>query len=493
MRLRKPISVLLAALLAVLCLAPALAEDVSAAPVLREVAAYADPDAVALRVTFAEKTRAAEADADVALPADGTLTAADLLSDTAAGSYFAVYDETGALFGTYDGDDLAGRTITVPGGSFTVYAVSPADETLPFGVDGVEPVVPAETFTVTYHLSLDGLRDITRSYDPAEEPVCFSGVGLRNTSYRRLALAGWAAEENGAAVLDPGDPFPAGQGDTELWAVWVPVLLEKEETFSFNNYAGYFVNEARGEKYYMSKEDYRRMQLNVLLSLGAAAQPAAIYAAVMAYDANQKWGGSCYGLALTTALQHAGIIDMLALQPDAACVNELVPDDDLISFINYYHILQKTDWFVENKAHTDTPAMYKTLLRDLCDTLRAGTPVLFSYYPGNMYIKNGHTVLFAGIYDDTEGNHVCIAYNPNDPWEFTDGNYQSLYTVSADYSKVTCNNGDKIRDVKWTADFDQYRSFDYTGKRDFVSWARVFVAHIRSLLQAFFRSFGNIC
>lgn len=494
MQFRKLISVLLAALLAALCLVPAFAAEATAAvPVARKVAEYANADAAGLLVTFSDKTRADAFAGDVALPADGALTAEDLRSGLAAGSYFAVYDDAGELFGIYDGDALAGQTLTLPGGGFTVYVVSAANETLPFGIDTVVPLEPEGRFTVTYHLSLEGLRDITRSYDPANGPACFSGVGLGNTSYRKLALAGWAAEENGAPVLDPGAPFPEGQGDTELWAVWVPVLLGKEETYSFNNYAGYFVNDERGEKYYMSKEDYRRMQMNVLLSLSAAGQPAAVYAAVMAYDANKEWGGSCYGLALTAALQHLGVIDMLALQEGASCVNELQPDDKLISFINYYHILQKTDWFVENKAHTAAPAMYKTLLKDLCDTLRAGNIVLFSYYPGSMYIKDGHTVLLAGIYDDTAGNHVLIAYNPNDPWEFADGNYQSLYTVSADYSSVTCNNGDAVCDVKWTADFDQYRSFDYTGKKDFISWARIFFMHVRGILQAFFRSFGSVC
>lgn len=494
MRMKKTISLLLAVLLAALCLAPAFAaETAAAAPVARKVAEYTNVEAAGLLVTFSDETRADAFPGDVALPASGALTAEDLLTGLAAGSYFAVYDDTGALFGVYDGDALAGQTLTLPGGGFTVYAVSAADKALPFGIDTVVPLEPEGRFTVTYHLSLDGLRDITRSYDPANEPVCFSGVGLGSTSYRKLALAGWAAEENGAPVLDPGAPFPAGQGDTELWAVWVPVQLGKEETYSFNNYAGYFVNDERGEKYYMSKEDYRRMQMNVLLTLGAAGQPAAVYAAVIAYDANEEWGGSCYGLALTAALQHLGIVDMLALQEDASCVNELEPDDKLISFINYYHVLQKTDWFVENKAHTATPAMYKTLLEELCETVRAGNIALFSYYPGSMYIKDGHTVLITGIYDDTAGNHVLIAYNPNDPWEYTDGSYRSFYTVSADYSSVTASNGDPVRDVKWTADFDQYRSFDYTGKRDFISWTRIFVQHIRSILQAFFRSFGYVC
>ena len=490
---QKTIACLLAALLAAICLLPAFgAAEAANAPVLRKVAAYFDPDAVGWQVTFSEQTRAAAFSGDVPLPSDGLLTTNDLLRDTGAGAYFALFDETGALMGTYDGDALAGRTLALRGSGFSVYTVSAAgDDALGFGIKTLIPVAPANSFHITYHLSLDGLRDITRCYDPGAAPKTLSGVGLCNTAYRRLALAGWATEPNGVPVLDPGADFPAGQRDAELWAVWAPVLLGKEETFSFNNSDYYFVNEARGEKHYMRKEDYRRMQLNVLLSLGAAGQPAPVYAAVMAYDANQKWAGSCYGLALTAALQHAGVVDMLALQ-NVSSVYELEPDDQLISFINYYHVLQKTDWFIENKAHAEAPFLYKTVLRDMCDALRAGKPVLFSYYPGNMYVSEGHTVLLVGIYEDTAGNHVCVAYDSNEPWNYSDGNYQSVYTVSADYSGVTSRNADAIRDVSWTSDFDQYRSFDYAGRRDFVSWARVFFAHIRSVFSAFFRSLRTI-
>lgn len=476
-------------------LLPAAAEEPPVADIV-PVAEYtsADEHVTALRVTFSPDTRTQSFSGLVALPEGGTLTVGDLVNGTVdGGDYFAICNDLGEVIGTYDGDSLAGRTLEIPGGAFRVYYISSGgDADYTIAVDDVVPVTPVNRFRVTYHLSLPGLMDISRTYDPAAQPAALSGVSLANVSYKDLALAGWAAEEGGAAVLNPGEAFPEGQTDTELWAVWVPVLLSKEETFSFNNYYEYFINDERGEKYYMSKEDYRRLQTNVLLTLGVGAQPAAVYAAVIAYDANQEWGGSCYGLALTVALQHYGIVDMLSLQ-NAARVNDLQPDDKLISFINYYHVLQKTDWFVENKAHVDTPAMYRTLLKDMCDELRAGKLVLFSYYPGSMYIKDGHTVLLAGIYDDTEGNHVLVAYNPNDPWDFSDGNYRSLYTVSADYSGVTCNNGDEIKDVKWTSDFDQYRSFDYTGKKDFRSWYTVFYAHILSLFRAFFRALTSIC
>ena len=272
------------------------------------------------------------------------------------------------------------------------------------------------------------------------------------------------------------------------------VALREDEVFSFNNYSGYFVNDERGEKYYMSKKDYRTLQLNSLRVFGPAVIAAPVMA-IMLYDIlNDEWGGSCYGLATTIALQHLGMVDLLSMQ-DVETVRDLEPDDELISLINYYHAQQRSSWLTENLAYASMPSMYKTQLKALCDSVRAGNLAIFSFYPeSTLTFKDvtGHTVLITGIYDDAEGNHVLIAYDANKPWYYEAGDHGSRFTISKDYSKVTNTYDDVIVDVKWADDFSQFKPFARDGSGAPLSWYLSLLKHIIATFNDIFRAFRTM-
>ncbi|MBQ6165581.1 MAG: hypothetical protein IJK23_14005 [Clostridia bacterium] len=494
MKIRKTIALILSVLMVLSCAGLSVfAEDKTEVQML-ELADYSAPEGTpGIYVTFDESTHTAAFDGDVELPESGEVTVNDVLNgDVWAGDYFAVWagDE---LVGTYDGDALAGQTLYIPGSSYSVDLITNGAADYGFGVKNIIPLPIFGNIFVTYHSGLDDDSSYVGYYRAFEGNVELEdSFDLDPEKYDRLALAGWATEEGGKAVYAPGASIPEEEADgLELWAVWTKVALGADEIFSFNNYKGYFVNDERGEKYYMSKEDYRLLQLNIYkLYLGAAIIPAIGYSIAAAVDVNKEWGGSCYGMIVVTALQHMGKIDMLSMQ-GVSSVSELEPDDELISFINYYHVQQESSWIIENKGHKSMPSMYRTQLKAVCDALRAGKMVQFGYYPEstlNFKTISGHSVLLVGIYDDPDGNHVCIAYDANKPWCYEPGNYRSRYIISPDYSEVMNTYDDEIVDIKWHADFEQFEPFDRSGRGDVSVWYERLLTHIFETFNRLFEA-----
>lgn len=494
MKIRKTISLILSVLLVFSCAGiPVFAEEKDEVRMIG-LADYTAPEGTpGIYVTFDENTRTEAFVGDVELPEDGDVTVNEVLDgDVWAGDYFAVWagDE---LVGTYDGDELAGQTLYIPGASYSVDLVTKGAADYGFGVKTVIPLPIFGNICVTYH---DGFGAASYDYfsDDDETVELSDRFWLDPEEHDRLALAGWATEEGGKAVYAPGQEIPAEDADgLELWAVWTKVALGKDEIFSFNNYAGYYVNDERGEKYYMSKEDYRLLQLNIYkLYLGAAIVPAIGYSIAVAVDVNKEWGGSCYGMIVVTALQHMGKIDMLSMQ-NVSSVSELEPDDELISFINYYHVQQNCSWITENKGYKNMQAMYRTQLKNMCDELRAGKMVQFGYYhESTLTFKSvsGHSVLLVGIYDAPDGSHVAIAYDANKPWNYEPGNYRTRYIISPDYSEVTNTYGDEIVDIKWQSNFEQFEPFDRDGFGDVRSWYERLIEHILEVFKAISDAIG---
>ena len=475
MKIRKTIALILSALMVLSCAGISVfAEDQTEVQMIG-LADYTAPDGTpGIYVTFDENTRTKAFDGDVELPESGEVTVNEVLNgDVWAGDYFAVWagDE---FVGTYDGDALAGKTLYIPGGSFTVDLITNGDAGYGFGMKNIIPLPIFGNVCVTYHSGLDDtvVNDYLRPYEGYVKLE--DSFDLDPDEYDCLALAGWATEEGGDAVYAPGASIPEEDADgLELWAVWTKVALGKDEIFSFNNYSGYYVNDERGEKYYMSKEDYRLLQLNIYkLYLGAAIVPAIGYSIAVAVDVNKEWSGSCYGMIVVTALQHMG---------------------KLISFINYYHVQQNCSWITENKAHKSMQAMYRTQLKALCDELRDGKMVQLGYYHEstlNFKSVSGHSVLLVGIYDDPDGNHVAIAYDANKPWYYEPGNYRTRFIFSPDYSEVTNTYDDEIVDIKWQSNFEQFEPFDRSGLGDVRSWYERLIEHF---IEFFFAIRAAFC
>ena len=430
-------------------------------------------------------------------PGHPDLTVGDVLPYIRrTGDYIALLDGNGNTLGTYSGDELAGKTVYVPTNSFSVLLVADAENNFyGYRVTEVRRATQKDVRRITYRAGYGEdesyvkscARGENASFDTAFRPY---GAAVRRQGF---AFAGWATKKGGPAAYGPGESVPDTAGDMELWAVWVPLALGSDEVLTLSNSAWYFEDDGR-EGYYMTPEDYRAMQLNLFKTYGLGPVPSPVLSIVLSTYPDWEWQGSCYGISTVTALQHFGLIDLLAPQ-DAETMSELEPDDALISRINYYQSQAATSWLTENKAyHTDT-AVYAAQLRRMFAAVEDGDIVMFTFYEGEPFITPGHTVLFTGAFTAADGSHVLVAYDCNDVWSYRSAAYDSRFVIAPDYSSVTDDWDDPVGAFNWTADFDQFVSFSADVSGSPLAWYAAMLRHIveifRTLLEAIgFSAFG---
>lgn len=418
-------------------------------------------------------------------------TIADVLSKYRWGDYIMLCDGNGALVGLYDGYELAGKTVFVPGSSFSVILSSDSSVNgYGFKVTAVEICPPEDVVEVTYNSGLADTPAVTRTYyRPENIFIAESFESLRDCSYpENYVFIGWSSSENGDIVYNGGETVPVSEQPGELYARWCPLALNPEEVYEFNNSMKYFNVDGTG-KYYMTKENYSRMQKNLYKNYGLGPVPGPILSIALSFYPDKTYRGSCYGMSLTVALQHFGIIDMLSTQ-NVSCVRELEPDSDMISYINYYQSQAATSYLCENKAGITDSFNYANQLKNMYKSVSEGNIVQFTYYKGTALVSSGHSILLTGAYTDAEGNHILIAYDCNRPWQYEAGNYQSRLVISPDWSSISTQNPDgAIGAINWTDSFEQFKSFDINGEGEPITWYQSYFKHIIDAFKKFFEAF----
>lgn len=139
-------------------------------------------------------------------------------------------------------------------------------------------------------------------------------------------------------------------------------------------------------------------------------------------NAGTVWSGSCYGMAATTILACAGILDPAVLQAGAASLYEIdaPPDLNVLSTINYYFNTQLAEpQRMENKQLSE-PAAEK--MQRLLDYLADDSPVLLSvngYFGVNGY-QNHAIVAYDVVYGSYEWDGISydgkiLIYDNNYP------------------------------------------------------------------------------
>lgn len=164
-----------------------------------------------------------------------------------------------------------------------------------------------------------------------------------------------------------------------------------------------------------------------------------------------EWGGSCYGMAVTSILASQGIIDPSYWQSDAVSLHDITapPSKDVKSLINYYFALQFTD-----QAYQRTNLAVYTIeplkLLKLINCLEDGSPALLTYFGlFNRVAPAGHAVVAYdmeyGTYvvDDKKYNGKILIYDNNSIdyddefcmyFSTTDGSWAiPAYELSSDY------------------------------------------------------------
>lgn len=190
---------------------------------------------------------------------------------------------------------------------------------------------------------------------------------------------------------------------------------EGVNNWGFNNIARNFRYQDE-DIYYMTEEDYNR-----LVSGLSHAEVYCIENKMLG-----KWNGSCYGMANLALLSCYGIFDPMQRDPAATTVNSasVPPTPDMISAINYYHMLQMTDSFSARSTASlyDIPEDVKTQF--VLDEIAQGHPVLipfnYSYADSDGSTKtSGHVALGYAAeegsfeFDGRTFDRKVLTYDPN--------------------------------------------------------------------------------
>ena len=444
-------------------------------------------------VTFSEDTWVEPFSSHIIIigPGQPQFTAGDLISPVRrTGDYIAVLDSRGNTVGTYSGSELAGRTLYVPDSGFRVLLNADAQNNgYGYRVTEVRPAGKDDVRRIVYHTG--GAADAVKTVVcPRDESALFAdGDDLPGGRREGCAFSGWSPVPGGTVTFDPGAPIPEALGDADLWAVWTPLCLGRDEVLTFSN-SGWYFERGDSENYYMSAEDYREMQLNLYRTYGLGPVPGPVLSAVLATYPDWEWSGSCYGMSTVIALQHFGLIDLCGMQ-GVESVSELRADDALISRINYYQSQAATSWLTENKAYITGSAGYAAQLSMLYEAVAGGGLALFTFYPGAAFTETGHTVLFTGAYTRADGSRVLLAYDCNDPWDYRSGDHEVRFVISPDGKTVSDDWGDEAGAFNWTCDYDQFTPFAAEGeKASPLVWYRALLRHLLRLVSSLRRLFA---
>ena len=403
------------------------------------------------------------------------------------GDVLSIYDGE-ELLGSYSGDELAGRTLYVPAETARLELVTDGDGTeYGFCVAGVSANAPEGVHTVTYYY--DGETPEIVDCCKEGETVTAKRIG-RITDGK--ACIGWSDAPDGAVVYDAGDEIEAPE-DLSLYAVYGDILLAPEEVFSFgNDPAAFRLNKTtltqNGKNLYtysgytMTKEDYAAMLKNLTKVFAQSPVMYPLAAADLALAASyplRNWMGSCYGISIVVALQHLGMIDMLATQEEAQNVRDLEDTPELLSFINYYQSQSMRSLIADNAAIDPAKPMYQIQLRQLYETVKAGNIVRFGFSLLQNPTPN-HEILIVGAYDDAKGNHVLLTYDSNYGSEYAEGDIYTTFVISPDFTAMESDNYNSVYSFYWSDDFSGFESFNVDGSGDPSAFQNSLIARIKA-------------
>ncbi len=179
-------------------------------------------------------------------------------------------------------------------------------------------------------------------------------------------------------------------------------MLKGVDTWRFSNSSKYFGSNS-AEGYYITEDD-----LDALSNLDSETEEA------IREIARRSWRGSCYGMSTVAVLTKMGIIDPSNIQSDAETLHSIkkVNNDDVESFINFYHLQQYLT------IHQDSRAEYQALSsaerlallsKYAEETNSGGAPVLLEFHFYQLD-KNGERMRDAND-DLIISGHAVIAYN----------------------------------------------------------------------------------
>ena len=467
--------------------------------------AYPNKNAEGLFVTFSDDTATEDGDYyyDFEFDYGEEVTVEDILEEgyeNKMGDFISIYDGYGNLVNIYQGYELAGETVYVPGSSFKIILVT--DDSITaygFKVINVTDELPENATVYRYHLP-DGS---VRTKCVFDAPVWganylnnyWAHCAYRNQMFGNEAIIGWTLPD-GEKWLYASDPYTDlilgyTHGTFDLYPITTSVQLTQYDVYGFTNSDEYFTFD--GNRYYMTKEDHLHLISNICLAGGTIplALPAAITSAVLIGYPHFEWNGSCIGFANTVCLQKKGILDVVSTQEGATCMRDLKPTKELISLLNYYNAQSAGGFLTKDKAFIPGTTEYSRQIEKLVKSALDGNIILFEFVPlgeggiADLFVIY-HGYVITGAYQLPDGGYVLLYYNENNDY-YAEGNCEELY-VPADFSRIYGNDYYDYSKLMffWTDTFEEYRSFDINGNGSPFTFRAELWKHIFEVIREMF-------
>ena len=476
-------------------------------------------EAEGLFVTFSKKTKTEAADSfsNVTFENEGEISFEDVVTqwaDKKIGDYISIFDKDNSLIGVYQGNDLSGTTIYVPGNTFKITLTTDSSVTAyGFSIDRISDEAANDVIAVVYDFGNGKFETDVFNIDYLERYYCYENAdgssvltAPLDSSWHGLiagdgAVIGWKGEDGTVYSYDIHDiafgfseeervfPVEDGKNVYRFTAVKTPVTLKKEDVYNFTNSSQYFDVDGSGG-YYMTKENYLRLVASacVIHGAGPLALPAAVLSSILISYPRSIWDGSCIGFTTTVCLQKEGILDVVGTQEEAKCVNDLKPTDELISLLNYYNGQAALTTVTKNKANYKTPKEFSRQLEKMFESVCAGNLVLMEFLSlgdieNSFADSTYHGFVFTGGYTDENGNHVLFYYDDND-YEYGGYGKCSVCYIEPDFSAIHTENYGDLETIFWTDEFEAYKSLDINGKDNSVfHYWKEFIKHIFKIVR----------
>lgn len=523
--LRKYTALLLCVLmvLPVLSLNPVLAEEENAYPESEHFYknnyynewSYTYPDeADGLFVTFSDKTRTEETDSFsyITFGNKDEISFEDVMDgwgNNKIGDYISIFDKDNNLVDVYQGKELSGRTIFVPGNTFKISLTTDSSVTAyGFSIDDISTEVPEDSIIVLYDFG-NGITkaecfdidSLSRYYYYDEESgITYDAAPFDYQWYGYIAgdgaVIGWRGEDGRVYDYDINEAMPNlkigktlfpledGKNFYRFTSVKTPVTLNKDDVYNFINSAEYFGIDDNGG-YYMTKKDYLRLVSSacIIHGVGPLALPAAVVSTILVGYPKFKWNGSCIGFTTTVCLQKKGILDLVGTQEGAKCVNDLKPTSDLISLMNYYNAQAALTTVTKNKANYATEKEFSRQLEKMFKSVCDGNLVLMEFMSLSNVYGTYHGFVLTGGYVDQYGNHVLFYYDDNDEEYGSDGKCSVCY-IDPEFSTIYTKHYGELETILWTDEFDSYKSIDINGKdNSVIHYWKEWIKHVFEIVR----------
>ena len=406
------------------------------------------------------------------------------------GDYLEIYyGENEIWLGLYSEDELASKTIYIPGSSFMLCLYSDSSVTgYGYKIERIDTSIPEGVSAICYNFDEErfGFSKYYHCYTDETEAFVTEGLTYKMDSpfYNGCQYRyGWSTEPDGALEYEDYETIPVPETVLNLYEVFADLSINSSEVYRFQNSGDYFdvVEDNESVNYYMTLENYITMLTNVLKSGGMGPMPIFILAAILSTLPNWNWNGSCYGMSSSVFLQHHGVIDMLSLQEGAETMHDLRPTSSVISAINFYQAQSATSYLCENLAPEAGTEIYKAQIRKMYESVIEGNPVLISYYRNKYLIESGHAVVITGAYTNKKGEHILLVYDPND-YSYAK-KYISSFVISPDFSSIS-QGGTEVT-FNWTDDYTQFEAFKINGETKPLLWYETFFNQIFEWISMF--------